>query len=481
MQKTFLSHIVVLLLLNVIIKPLAIFGIDVGVQNQVGAEAYGTYFSLLNFTYLFNMLLDLGITNYNTRHIAQHPHLLKQTLHKLLPVKLVLFLVFTAITLGSGLLVGYKPDQQKVLWLLVINQFLISIILFCRSYFAGMHWFRLDTLFSVLDKFLLLLFAGYLLYFSGQKIRIETFVWTQLTTYVLTSILALIVLFSKVGFQRWKWSTSYSLYIVKQSFPFALLILLMMLYSRVDAVMIERLLPAMSGKEEAGIYAQAFRLLDAVVMFALLFNNLLYPIFSRLLQEQNDFRPLLAMTTGLMLGGGLILACTSAMHGTWMLSWIYHDKVVETTPVFQLLMWSLVPQFVVMIYGTLLTAKGALSTLNWAALTGLVANILLNFWLIPRYGAAGAAWATLSTQCCVALIQLVVVHRTFRLGVDPKFLGRLLVFCVLLISGNFLIVNYLKSSTTAFVLSLGSGVVWLLCCRLLDVKNLIRELRSESL
>lgn len=478
MQKTFLSHIVVLLLLNVIIKPLAIFGIDVGVQNQVGAEAYGTYFSLLNFTYLFNMLLDLGITNYNTRHIAQHPHLLKQSLHKLFPVKIGLFVLFTLITLGSGWLVGYKPEQQKILWILVLNQFFISIILFCRSFFAGMHWFRLDTLFSVLDKFLLLLLGGYLLYFTNQKISVEVFVWAQFTTYVLTSLFALILLFSKVGFNSWKFSKAYSLYIIKQSFPFALLILLMMLYSRVDAVMIERLLPTLHGKEQAGIYAQAFRLLDAVVMFALLFNNLLYPIFSRLLQEKKDFRPLLVLTVGLMLGGGIILASTSLIQGEWMLSWIYHDKVHETTPVFQLLMWSLVPQFIVMIYGTLLTAKGELNTLNVAAFVGLLANIILNFWLIPLFGAEGAAWATLSTQCCVAVIQMVVVHRIFRLKINGIFVFRMLCFSIIIASTSLLIQHYMKSNSGAFYLSLLSGIVWLFACKLIDTKKLIRELRS---
>ena len=59
MQKKFISNLILLALLNLVIKPVAIFGIDVTVQNRVGSEDYGLYFSLLNFTYLFNILLTL--------------------------------------------------------------------------------------------------------------------------------------------------------------------------------------------------------------------------------------------------------------------------------------------------------------------------------------------------------------------------------------------------------------------------------------
>ena len=62
-----------MVILNLLVKPVAIFGIDATVQNRVGAEAYGIYFSLLNFSILFNILLDFGINNFTTKNIAQAP------------------------------------------------------------------------------------------------------------------------------------------------------------------------------------------------------------------------------------------------------------------------------------------------------------------------------------------------------------------------------------------------------------------------
>ena len=66
MQRKFLTNLLILLFMNLLIKPFWILGIDRSVQNAVGAEQYGFYFAIFNFTFLFNIMLDLGITNFKT-------------------------------------------------------------------------------------------------------------------------------------------------------------------------------------------------------------------------------------------------------------------------------------------------------------------------------------------------------------------------------------------------------------------------------
>ena len=75
MRKNFITNIGFLLLLNLLVKPFWILGIDRSVQNAIGAEAYGTYFALFNFAFLFQVVLDFGINNYNNRQIAGKPEL----------------------------------------------------------------------------------------------------------------------------------------------------------------------------------------------------------------------------------------------------------------------------------------------------------------------------------------------------------------------------------------------------------------------
>ena len=163
MKKHFISNLALLILLNLLIKPFWFFGIEVGVQNRVGEEVYGFYFSLFSFAFILNMLLDLGINNYNNRAISRDHSLLKGHLAAIIPLKFVLFLVYAGVVLLTGKILGYTAEQFALLWMLVLNQFLASFILYFRSNISGLQYFRTDSLLSVMDRSLMILFTGLLL------------------------------------------------------------------------------------------------------------------------------------------------------------------------------------------------------------------------------------------------------------------------------------------------------------------------------
>ena len=70
MQKKFITNLLILLCLNLLIKPFWILVIEPHVQNSVGNGSYGEYFAIANFSFLLNILLDFGITNFNNKNIA---------------------------------------------------------------------------------------------------------------------------------------------------------------------------------------------------------------------------------------------------------------------------------------------------------------------------------------------------------------------------------------------------------------------------
>lgn len=418
MQKKFLSNLLLIIVLNLLVKPIAIFGIDATVQNRVGTEEYGLYFSLLNFTFLFNILLDLGINNFTTKNVAQHPEIVPKYLGKVLSLRILMFLVYVLVSVFVAWLFGYSERAFFLLGFLILNQFFITIIAYIRSHFAGMLLFKTDAIISILDRFLLIIFCGLLLFgsFVESPFRIEWFIWVQTLSYGLTFIVGLFLLFRKVGKPVIQFRRPFSMAILRQSLPFALLIFLMMIYTRTDSVMIERLNE--NGKFESGIYAQGFRLLDAFFMFGMIFTNLLFPIFSAMLKRKEAIDKLLNMSAKLLILGALCIAVLSFWNAETILSMIYKSDVSKSILPFQLLMFTFVGMCITLIYGTLLTASGNLKTLNTIALIGIVCNIGVNWVLIPIYGAVGAAIATLITQSIVGVIQWFIVLRRFHLRLN---------------------------------------------------------------
>ena len=431
MQKKLLSGLFWLLLANLIVKPLWILGIEVGVQNAVGNSAYGFYFAIFNLAYIFNILLDLGVSNFNTRNIAQHPQLITKHLSGILGIKLLLFALYLVITFTTGLLMGYGSDEFRLLAWLTVAQFLNSLILYLRSNFEGLLLFKWDSLFSVLDRVLMILICGFLLWgpkFSilNSHFSIFHFVYAQVAAYALTALFALIVIARKVklSFFKFHLSIPFALVILRKSAPFALLVLLMASYNRIDPI----LLRALSSDADAGIYAGAFRLLDALTMVAYLVSVPLLPVFSKLctknkiVSTQSEIKNQESEIAGILrlvfwplmlFAIGTAVAC--AVFAEPLMALLYPGRDTLYVPAFRVVIFGLIPIALTYLFGTLLTAGGHLRQLNLFAATSLLLNLVVNLVLIPRFGATGSAWASLSTQTFMALAQLLLALRLFHL------------------------------------------------------------------
>jgi len=478
MQKKFISNLVWMVFFNLLIKPYAIFGIDAEVQNRVGTEEYGMYFTLLNFSYLFNIILDLGITNYNTKYVAQHPNLVKRYIGNIITLRLVLLVAYVVLSVLIAYFLGYNARQMWFVYLLIFNQFLISVILFFRSYFAGLLLFKWDILLSILDRILLIVFVAFLLYSPviQTKFKIEWFVYAQSLSFLISVLVAVFLVFIRIGLPRLHWGKSFNLVILRKSFPYALLILLMMMYTRVDAMMIERL--HIYGNKQVGIYAQGFRMLDASFMFVMLFCNLLLPMFARLIQERKSVVPLLDTASKLLVAFTSVMSLTCFAFAYFILDLIYVHDVILVVPTFQLLMLSFIPTSIVLVYGTLLTANGNLKRLNILSFIGLLMNIVLNFIFIPKHGAFGAAVATLSTQSLIAIIYFVSVWKQFEFQFSWKESARYLFYATYCLT-MYCFSTWIKPKDYQFLFFVVSLILGNFVFGLIPIRALVTSFKKE--
>lgn len=429
MQRKFLVNLGFLLLLNLLVKPFYIFGVDAQIQNELGTT-YGNYFALLNLSFLFNIILDLGINNYNTTQIAQHPHLGKKNVVRIVNLRTLLFVVYLGITLSVALVSGYQEQDFLILGVLVFNQFLVGMNQYFSSNFKGFHQFKIDALFSVLDRIVLIALCLMMLYGNllDSKITIMHFVIAQSIAYG-TSFLFGIAFTLKNGIDlRRFWSWKYNRHIVKRSLPYAFLILLMMLYSRVDSVMLERI----SGDRSAADYAQGYRILDAFNMFALLFASLLLPIFARSLRDKIKLEETVEIAAKLLILLGIGVTIGIVFFGDTILNSLYTDVNASSKACFQYLIFGFLGMTITYVFGTLLTAKGSLKGLNILAFISLLLNIILNLILIPKYEAKGAAIATCITQLFMGIAQLILAQYIFKFRVNTPLILRFLVFSIVI-------------------------------------------------
>ena len=421
------------------VKPFWIFGIDRSVQNLVGAEEYGLYFSLFSFSLLMNIILDLGITNFNNRNISRNPGVVSEYFSRIVPIKFALSFVYAIIVILAGLAVGYTSEQFRLLYLLIFNNFLLSFILYLRSNISGLQLFKTDSIISVLDRFFMILICSVLLWgnITDSPFRISWFIYAQSISYLLTLFIALVILLKNTGKIFLRFNLKYGMDILRKSYPFALLILLMSFFNRIDSVMLERLLT--DGKEQAGIYAQAFRLLDAVVMFAYLFAGLLLPMFSKMLKNQEPVGPLVSLSFSLLIIPAITLVIVSAFYGKELMALLYHEHVDISSRIFMRLIFAFLFISTTYIFGSLLTANGNLRQLNILAGITVFLNIGLNLLLIPRFKAEGAAYTSIFSQGFYAVSQVFIARNMFKLNTDFSTIIKLTALSVSLILTGILL------------------------------------------
>ena len=450
---------------------------------------------MYNFSLLYYIVLDLGITNFNNRTIAQQPNLLRQYLPNFLILKTLLSFVYLALVFGFAYLWGYEAAQFSLLLPLALNQIFIAFIAYFRSNVSALQHFRLDALLSVTDRVLVILVVGALLWGNFVSVfKIEYFIYAQTFAYGVTLLLSWGAVWAirprNVAAEPPQTAQNRRIYaellmIIRQTYPYALLVLLMTIYNRIDAVMLEKMLP--DGAAQVGIYAAAYRLLDAVNIFGILFGSLLLPIFSKLLIQKSNVRDLTLLAFQLIFAFSATVAVCSAFFGAEIMGLLYADSDAVWVRVFELLIFSFVPISSVYIFGTLLTANANLRQLNGIALAGVFVNISLNVLLIPKMQVYGATLATLLTQIGVALVHIAFAKNIFKIHFSKKWLSQLLLFVLILVGSNFLIKFLIQAQwitlrwEMAFVLSNLSAIGAALLTKLIDLKGFVEILKQKTI
>ena len=479
-KRKFVTNLALLLFLNILIKPLWIFGIDMGVQNLTGANEYGTYASLFSFSIILNILLDLGLTNFNNKNIAQHSQLLVKYFSNMVVMKFILGVLYAIICLSMGFIMGYDSHQFHLLYFLIGNQFILSFILYLRSNLSGLHYFKTDSIISITDRTLMLVICGSLLLYppTRQHFKIEWFIYSQTLAYSITFLIAFFVVLKHAKVFKFQFDLAFLVLIFKQSYPFALLVLLMSLYSRIDIVMIERMLP--DGRLQAGIYSQAFRIIDAVSMFAFLFATLLLPIFARMIKLKENVTQLVRLSYLLLLVPTIVFSCVSVFYSNDLIGLLYKNHVAEAASIYAILIIGYNAVSTSYIFGTLLTANNNVKQLNYMALIGVITNVVLNIIFIPIYKAWGAAFSSLITQGVTALIQAVLAARIFKFKIVISDFIKVFTFVSIILCLCWLTSHYIQHWMTGFVIVIGLGLLFAFALRIIHIKALVDIIRSEG-
>ncbi len=469
-SSRFYSSLGLLILLNAVIKPLWIFGIDRQVQNVAGTEAYGHYFAVFGLAYVLGFLLDWGLTTFLNRKLSAGGEKGGESIAACIKLKIVFAFIYLAVVAMIAYAAGLR-DWTIILSLAGI-QILGSFFVFFRGLITAAQWFGTDAWLSVLDKTLMIIFCGSFLLFPAftGTISIHTFLYLQLAATLLALIAVKLILWKRkilpVSFKN--------SHISKKDFqamlPFGLIVLLMSMHNRLDGFLLERLHP--NGAHEAGLYAGAYRLLDAFNMLGFLIASFLLPYIAKLKSENKKYDGVVLNARHLLMMVSLWVTALAVFISPAIIHLLYHQQGDDAVPVMQYCLPVLVAYSLTQLYGTVLTASGRIREFCVIVLVSVIINVILNLWLIPAYGAKGSAIAALVSQGICGVACMIAAIHWEKLETGWRSMGVYLFMAILLYIYFRLFANQVMDKLIFSMLALPGMVVLAFITRLLKLKEL---------
>jgi PST family polysaccharide transporter len=202
---------------------------------------------------------------------------------------------------------------------------------------------------------------------------------------------------------RWRFDARIARRLAAECWPLLLSGLAVMAYMRLDQVM----LAAMVGDAEVGQFSAALRIAEVWYFIPMAIMTAVFPamIKSRERGAEVYARQVQRLYDG-MAWLGLLVAVTISLLGRWMIDLLYGPSYALSAHVLSIQAWCGVSVAMSFVHGKWLLAEGLQKYGLVYTVTGAAVNLGLNAILIPRFGAVGAAWATLCTQVGLLPMQL---------------------------------------------------------------------------
>ena len=404
-----------LIFLNIVIKPVWIFAIDRQVQNTVGFAAYGGYFAVLNLSIVCSFVADAGLTNMVNRQMAMEGGKTTVSFQQLLGLKLALLMLYAGVVFAIGWL-AHLSDWVLLVQVVAI-QALTSLFLFFRNIITAHQLFTVDAWLSVVDKVLMIVVCGAFIYrpLLFGKIDLPIYLNAQISCTAIAAGVAVVILWRKQLWGRGE-KSHIGAGMVAAVLPFTLILLLMSAHNRLDGFLVKQLHP--NGAYEAGIYASAYRLLDAGNMLGYLAASFLVPFIARHMGNR-----LLLQTTLLQLRHALLLCGLMAVAFVWVFAGVIEQRLYHTgspynAQVLRLCIAVLPAYYMVHIYGSLLTAMGQFRTFIWLLLFSAAINTTMNVLLIPAYGALACCMAALVSQYSLGVLAYIAGSKQNKMALN---------------------------------------------------------------
>ena len=370
----------------------------------LGDAGFGQFQTAVVYMSLVSVVVDLGFNTLYVREAARHPSELGRYLRNVLSSRLLLAALALAV-LAAALAI------PRLDWLLLpafATMLLAAYANVLRSTFYATGRLTYEAVAIVIESVILLA-----LVLAGVRSHapVSWYLWAYAASYAFSCVyFALVTSVLRIASLGWQLEPAFLLEQLRMSLPFAATFILTTVYFKSDVPILQQF----RSFEEVGWYQFAYKPFESLLFIPTTMLNVAFPLLGiyhrqsreRFLETVNRFfKALIAIGWPISVGTVLL---APGINGLFDRS----GRFGPAAPALAVLGVGIVLMFVTNAFIGALNASDRQGLFTWAALVSLIANVALNFALIPAFGYLGASWATNLTELVLLATGWAMVART---------------------------------------------------------------------
>ena len=377
------------------------------VARYLGPEQFGLWSIAIALVSLVASISGLGLSELLVRDLVEA----STTRPKLLGTAFLLKCGAGAAALIVAMLLAQHAKAASPLFLTIV--LLTAISSFFQAFDVIELHFQslLRSRFPVIARSFAFMAASSLkIVFILQTRPLIYFVWTAVIETLLgVGMLLFFYLRASQQIRQWSWDYALARKLLGNSWPLILSSLVIMVYMRIDQVMLGQML----GTKAVGEFSAAVRLSEFWYFIPVAITSSFFPSIVQLrTQNPRAYLQRLQSVLDLVTLAGLAIALLTTVAAPVIIRVLYGEQYHEAAQVLALHIWAGVFVFLGVAGSHWFIVENLQKFSFYRALSGAVINVLLNVALIPRFGPAGSALATLVSQGVASYLANAVSRQT---------------------------------------------------------------------
>lgn len=369
-------------------------GLVVGVivARYLGPEQYGMMNYVISFVFLFQVFSVLGLDNIEIREEAKGTVDYNRIIGTSFGIRIVSSLLCMIVCTATSLLMD--ADLQTTLLVGIYSfSILFNSLIVARNYFYAIVENKRVVQTEIVRNFICIGIKLILLYLHAPLLW---FIIGYLLDMAIVGIGYCTVFSHEIGsIRKWKFDRSYAPYLLKESFPLLLTSTAVIVYQRIDQVMIGQILD----KESVGYFSVASRFVEVLINVPMILSQTFAPILTKSLQtSQEEYAEKSQRFMNMSVWCSLLASAVMSVCAFWVITILFGEKYLPAVAILQLMAFKAASVALSNTAGAMLVVEGLQKYAILRDIFGCIVCVVLNLLLLPSYGVLAAAFVAIASN-----------------------------------------------------------------------------------